>query len=127
MKILWFCENILHHFHKQPIATPYEMWLGYNAGFNLFPGYPQPRNPYLWGTAKWEWWKAGWLQGMGELTREKRNYIEAFLLPLPASASLKDPWFSGAVKEYWTKRMGQLKEAGCLTATEIRSFEGAIK
>lgn len=127
MKILQFFEKLLRHLHKQPVATPREMWLGYNAGFNLMPGYKKARNPYLWGTAKWEWWKAGWRQGMGELTREKRNYIEAFLLPLPPSVSLRDPWFSGTVKEYWTKRMGQLKTAGCLTATEIRSFERPTK
>lgn len=121
MRILQFFENILRRFHKHPIATPYEMWLGYNAGFNLFPGYPQPRNPYLWGTAKWEWWKAGWLQGMGELTREKRNYIEAFLLPPSPSVSLKDPWFSGTVKEYWDKRMLQLRQAGYFGEDKIRS------
>ena len=127
MIILQFFENILRRFHKHPAATPYEMYLGYNAGFNLMPGYKQARNPYFWGTAKWEWWKAGWFQGMGELTREKQAYIEKHLFSFPAAISLNDPWFSGGVKEYLVKRMVQLKEAGCLSEAELRFFETVVK
>jgi len=120
MRILQFFENILRRFHKKLEATPYEMYLGYNAGFNLMPGYKKARNPYLWGTAKWERWEDGWLDGMSELTREKQAYIEDHLFSLPHAFSLNDPWFSGTVKEYWDKRMKQLRQAGCFGEAEIR-------
>jgi hypothetical protein len=120
MRILQFFENILRRFHKKPDATPYEMWLGYNAGFNLMPNYKKTHNPYFWGTAKWEWWEDGWIDGMSELTREKQDYIEHNLLELRPSLPLTDPWFSGAVKEYWEKRMNQLRKAGCFGKEEIR-------
>jgi hypothetical protein len=120
MRILQFCENILRRFHQHPAATPREMWLGYNAGFNLMPGYKKAQNPYLWGSAQWAWWKDGWLPGMGELTREKRAYIEDHLLPFAPSGPSNDPWFSGTVKEYWDKRIQQLKEAGCISESKTR-------
>lgn len=84
------------------------------------PGYKKARNPYHWGTAKWERWEAGWIDGMSELTREKQAYIEKHLFSLPASLSLKDPWFSGTVKEYWDKRMQQLRQAGYFGEDKIR-------
>ena len=109
MRILQHIENILRHFHKHPDTTPYEMYLGYNAGFDLLPGYKKARNPYHWGTAKWEWWEDGWKQGMRELTRRKQDYIEHHLEDIHSFVSSRDPWFSGDVKKYWNERMNQLR------------------
>lgn len=105
--------------HKRTGATPYECMTGFFVGFDWFAGSKRIRNPYFWHSRKWEDWNDGWRLGMSELTQDRKFHIDGLsyeeLLERWRFAPAGDPWFQGETGDYWSKRMKDLKEAGCDT------------